>query len=244
MPFTPAHPAIVLPFLKNKRLSATALIIGSTSPDFEYFFKASVNGVHGHTLAGIFYFDLPVTVFLSIVFHQLIKKSLYSNLPLYFQEKFGACYELNLKTHFTKHYRVVLLSALLGSASHVFWDSFTHNGAFFVERLAIYKTLSVPFDGVNYPLFYGLQHISTFIGLTIVVVYIIFMPSIKSSTIYKAKLIYWICLIMLSTSLFCLRFYIDPPLFDLGNGVVTAISSLLIGLCVMGFFPTLRGEKF
>ncbi|SEF46838.1 protein of unknown function [Flavobacterium urumqiense] len=39
MPFTFSHPAIILPFLKNKKLSATALIIGSMSPDFEYFFR-------------------------------------------------------------------------------------------------------------------------------------------------------------------------------------------------------------
>jgi hypothetical protein len=39
MPFTLSHQPFFLPFLKIKKLSATALIIGSMSPDFEYFLE-------------------------------------------------------------------------------------------------------------------------------------------------------------------------------------------------------------
>ena len=53
MPFTPAHTALVLPFIQKRYLSATGLIAGSVAPDFEYFFKMSTNGVHGHTIPGL-----------------------------------------------------------------------------------------------------------------------------------------------------------------------------------------------
>jgi len=41
MPFTFSHPAIVLPLatLRRQWISATGLIIGSITPDFEYFIR-------------------------------------------------------------------------------------------------------------------------------------------------------------------------------------------------------------
>jgi hypothetical protein len=83
MPFTPAHSAIVLPFVRinPKYVSATGLIIGSLTPDFEYFFKMSVNGVHGHTLPGLLYFDLPVATALALVFHLVVKRNFINNVP-------------------------------------------------------------------------------------------------------------------------------------------------------------------
>ena len=78
MPFTAAHPAIVLPLIKRnpRMVSATGLIAGSLAPDFEYFLKLSVNGVHGHTLWGLIYFDIPVAAFLAVLFHALVKNNL------------------------------------------------------------------------------------------------------------------------------------------------------------------------
>ena len=56
MPFTPAHPAIVLPLIRSRYFSATGLIIGSLSPDFEYFFKMSVDSIYSHSKGGIILF--------------------------------------------------------------------------------------------------------------------------------------------------------------------------------------------
>ena len=51
MPFTFAHPAIVLPFYKKpKFFSMTTLIIGSMSPDFEYFLRVKIKSDMSHTL--------------------------------------------------------------------------------------------------------------------------------------------------------------------------------------------------
>src|SRR6478752_8441685 len=206
MPFTPAHPAIVLPFINKRFFSATALIAGSVSPDFEYFFKASVSSSHGHTLAGLFYFDLPVAMFLCFVFHLLIKDNLISNLPAFFQKRLVPVKSLDFKKYFSEHYGVVIYSALIGSFSHLFWDSFTHNGEFFVNHLDIYKKIYVPFEGVNYPLFYALQHISTWVGLTVVGLYIIFLPVDRSIKPADPKIVYWLILTFLSAGFFALRF--------------------------------------
>ena len=51
MPFTFAHPAIVLPFYKKpKFFSMTTLIIGSMSPDFEYFLRMKIKSDMSQTL--------------------------------------------------------------------------------------------------------------------------------------------------------------------------------------------------
>ncbi len=49
MPFTFSHPAIVLPFLKKKHFSATALVVGTMSPDLEYFFRMKIQSEISHT---------------------------------------------------------------------------------------------------------------------------------------------------------------------------------------------------
>src|SRR5690348_4996229 len=151
MPFTPAHPAIVLPFLKARYVSATALVMGSMAPDFEYFFKLSVHSHHSHTLAGIFYFNIPVVILLSFLFHRVVKKNLIENLPPRLQRSFHDVLMLDFKRYFAEHYVVFIISAVLGAASHIFWDAFTHENGFFVQELSVYDGTVVPYDGVRYP---------------------------------------------------------------------------------------------
>ena len=68
MPFTLAHPAIVLPLAAKKlRMSATGLVIGSMVPDFEYFIRMRTESKYSHTLAGLFWFDLPLGLLLCFV---------------------------------------------------------------------------------------------------------------------------------------------------------------------------------
>jgi hypothetical protein len=59
MPFTLSHPAAAIPFLRT-RLVPSALVIGCMVPDFEYFLRFAPEGGFGHSLPGVFVFDLPV----------------------------------------------------------------------------------------------------------------------------------------------------------------------------------------
>jgi Domain of unknown function (DUF4184) len=236
MPFTPAHTAIVLPFLRinPERVSATALVIGSVAPDFEYFLKMSVNGQHSHTFLGIFYFDIPVTIGLAFLFHEVVKKNLISNLPAFFQYRFQLLLQLDFKEHFKRYYWVVIISAGIGSFSHIFWDAFTHNDGFFAQRITLYKHMVVPFDGVRYPLFYGLQHISTYVGLTIVMTYIFLLKPDKNTVICSPLILYWLLIILISSLVIFLRFFFDNKSPDLGNVVVSSVSAILFAALVCG----------
>ena len=245
MPFTPAHSAIVLPFIRKRYFSATALIIGSVAPDFEYFFKMSVNGSIGHTLPGVVYFDIPITIALAFVFHQVVKARLIDNLPPFLQTRFSALRHFDFLACFRQHWFIFITSAALGALSHIFWDAFTHKTGFFVQILPIYHDTVVPFQGVRYPLFYALQHISTAIGLLVVIIYIANMPAEKM-TPSMPSFKYWITVIAIIGVVLFLRFYWLPKTLTLGNFVVSSITAFCLALVVAGLskFPKLNRKSW
>lgn len=245
MPFTPAHPAVVLPFLRSKYVSATGLVLGSMSPDFEYFFKFTVSSHHSHSLGGLFYFDLPVTLLLSYVFHLYVKKNLIDNLPAYFQCRFQIVRQVNFKLIIKQHLFALLLSALAGAATHLLWDAFTHNNTFITGSLSIYKQVRIPYEGVNYPLFYALQHISTAVGLFVILLYILLMKPDPACVVKNPKVSYWVSLSGITALIAYLRFLIHSSDYQIGNLIVTIISGFCIALLICGLlnFGTINHES-
>jgi hypothetical protein len=237
MPFTAAHPTLVLPLIRWRYVSATALIIGSMAPDFEYFFKMSVNGRHGHTLWGVLYFDLPVTFLLAWLFHAVVKRNAIHNLPRFLQRKFQDTLALDFIGYFKSHVVVFILSALFGTASHLLWDNFTHNDGYFTRIIPAYKTVVVPYEGVRYPLFYALQNISSGVGLVIVLFYVLlkYPTDNAATTLYIPKIDYWALLIVITLTVVALRFWIKSSDFHLGNAVVSTVSGLLVALVLCGW---------
>ena len=233
MPFTPGHPAIVLPFIRSRFVSATGLVIGSMSPDFEYFFRMSVMGIHGHTKAGLFYFDIPVTIAMALIFHIVVKRNLIGNLPIFFQRRFQDCLSFDFMAYLKKHWRIFLISALIGAASHILWDSFTHNNRFFVRLFSdVYDNTYVLFRGANYPLFYVLQQTSTVVGMSAVGLYIVLIKPLYSVKISKPRVSYWIIVLVIAIVILRLRFFLRPFDYNLGNVVVTGITGIMIGTVV------------
>jgi hypothetical protein len=245
MPFTPAHTAIVLPFLKidSRYVSATGLITGCVAPDFEYFLKFSVESIYSHTLWGIIYFNIPVSVFLAIVFHQVIKENLIANLPFFFQIRFQNMLATPFIEYIRKHPLVFVMSAAAGAWSHIFWDSFTHADGFFVLRLSFYNNAFVPFGGVNYPLWYALQTMSTFVGLFILVVYIIFMKP-QPGVIFKPVLAYWLWLVVIAGIIVMVRFVVKSSDYHLGNLIVTCIAAICLSSIICGLIKFRRTIMF
>ncbi len=136
MPFTFAHPAIVLPIgliKRRKWISFTALVTGSMSPDFEYFFRMKLYGEFGHSIAGIFLLDLPVAIIIALVFHQVIKEALILHLPNFLSARLLAFESENWWIYFKNNFLAVAISAIIGAASHIFWDGFTHADGYFVK---------------------------------------------------------------------------------------------------------------
>jgi len=102
MPFTFSHPAIVLPlkYFPKKWFSLTGLVIGSMVPDFEYFIRMKVKSIYSHTIDGIFWFDLPLALLLAFLFHNIVKKYLFQNLPKSFQIRLSIFNDFNWNNYF------------------------------------------------------------------------------------------------------------------------------------------------
>jgi hypothetical protein len=62
MPFTFAHPVVVLPLGKiwGKLFSLTGLVLGSMAPDFIYFIHFRPDSGYGHCIQGFFLLNLPL----------------------------------------------------------------------------------------------------------------------------------------------------------------------------------------
>lgn len=248
MPFTPSHAAIVLPFFNFKRLSATALVVGSMAPDFEYFFKFNVESYVSHTWWGILYFNLPVVLLLSWVFHTHVKQNLINNLPAFLQKKFQDTLSFDFRTYIKTNWFWFLISGTIGAASHLFWDSFTHGHGYFARELPFYKGTYLPFNGVRYPLFYVLQHTSTVVGLIILSIHIYLKRSAFPLNASQPTLLYWLILSGFVIAATGIRFAIYSADYNIGNLVVSSISGLCIGLVILGWFhftdkPSANGQK-
>lgn len=141
MPFTFSHPAAVLPFvlLHKKWVSVTALVIGSITPDFEYFFRLEQYSFYSHTWVGMFWFDLPLALLLIYLFNYLIKKELIENLPEFLNRRFSpfALEQRNLDN--VKDLIIVLISLLTGILSHIIWDRVTHKSVNLIDQQEHYN---------------------------------------------------------------------------------------------------------
>ncbi|MEJ8546022.1 DUF4184 family protein [Brevibacillus borstelensis] len=164
MPFTFAHPAIVLPLRGVRRFSFLALVFGSMAPDFEYFLRLQPYSSVSHTWAGLFLFDLPMTFLLAVLFHGIVKRAVIAHLPAPFDRGLLHWAEAPWALTSLRSFLVFCYSAVLGSVTHIVWDSFTHDGAFMVSRLPLLQQ-NAELAGLAIPVYKFFQHGSTLIGL-------------------------------------------------------------------------------
>src|SRR5262249_25619347 len=140
--------------------------------------------------------------------------------------------------HLRNHPWAFLISALIGSFTHLFWDSFTHPAGYFVKRLAFYDNV-VPYEGVNYPLYYALQHISTFAGLLTVILYMCLIKPDPTILPRRPQFVYWLAIMIIVLIIMYLRLGVHWRMEQDGDIVVTSISGLCCALIVCGF-PKLK----
>jgi len=232
MPFTFSHPAIVLPLnrLSKNRISLTALIIGSLTPDFEYFIRMRVLSIYSHTWSGMFWFDLPLGLVLLIIYNRLIRNKVIDRLPRYFNQRLSE-FKNERPVSLGANFIVVVTCLLIGVASHIFWDSFTHPMGYFVKHshLLSHKIIIKHFP---IPVYSILQQLSSIAGALIIIYAINKLPPGKI-TIAKGSTAYWVKIIGISLVILVIRFVTGLKLQDYGDAVMSEISGLLIGLLVV-----------
>lgn len=225
MPFTMSHPAVVLPF--RKYFSATGLVLGSMSPDFEYFIKMKIESEIGHSLIGIFLFCVPTSLLFSFLFHYGVRKSLVENLPLYYKSRFQRFENFDWYFYFKNNLVKVILSIIIGAFSHILWDSFTHYDGFMVLNLPILQ--GVIFDVGLYKI---LQHSSTILGFFYIAYIVHSLP--KSESLDNISSFYWLVVAILTIIFLGIRFIFIP--LSIGNLIVSVMMSIFLSMIIVPIF--------
>ena len=167
MPFTfLAHQAPVLPLKlwRPRWFSGAALAIGSMAPDFDKFLDGPDASRYGHTLAGQVVYCLP----LSLVIYWLLTRIAAPPLARFLPD-LGALhlrdYAASLATVRPRHeWLLVATSVLVGSASHVAFDGFTHADPRVVALFPFLGPRAVAIGGRSYSLLTVLQVVATVAG--------------------------------------------------------------------------------
>lgn len=229
MPFTFSHSSLFLPLIKVQRkwFSLTGLIVGSMIPDFEYFIRMRIQSEYSHTLFGVFWFDLPLTILVAFLFHNVARNSLYDNLPYVWQDRMKVFSGFEWNSYFSKNWAVVVVSALIGIFSHLLWDSFTHDRAYFVERIPLLKK-----DLLSIPVYKILQHGSSLIGMFVILFVLWRLPrqEVKRTNVNKY---YWLSFAFVVVLIVATRLLTGLNYKQYGHVIVTAISASLIALIII-----------
>ena len=133
MPFTLSHAAAALPF-RRARLVTSALLIGTFAPDLEYFIRLQAGGGWGHTLTGAFTLDLPLGLATLWLFHRFVKVPLVYLLPDSVRARLTdelAPFAFGPPLRFL----LIVLSMLIGIATHFVWDASTHDQYWLVQHV-------------------------------------------------------------------------------------------------------------
>ncbi|MBX7204043.1 MAG: DUF4184 family protein [Bacteroidia bacterium] len=240
MPFTFSHPAIVLPltYLPKKWFSLTGLVIGSLTPDFEYFLRMRIESNYSHTIDGIFWFDLPLGLLAAFIFHNIVWGSLFCNLPQVLKSRFLVFKQFDWNGHFKRNWLVVTISILIGASSHIFWDSFTHDHGYFVQTIPTLTNKANLF-GTQIPVLKMLQHSSTLMGGLVIAFTIYKLPANKIEN-GKINFKYWLIVFGLTLTIITVRLLSGLELKEYGSVIVTAISAGLISITITS---SLTGKK-
>lgn len=238
MPLTFAHPAAILPFSrKSNYINFLAMVLGSMSPDFEYFLYGKPHAVIGHTYTGFLLFNLPIVAIVYFIYSVYIHRTLVQHLPLCLQESPPIKADSsNLLKMF-----VFIYSALFGMITHVVWDSFTHVGGAMVMKFSV-LTYSLHVFGLSIPIYKLLQHGSTVVGILAIFMYLYFRAAKKGRNHnhkidVKQKMLYWGYIVLSTILIFCLWQLIDRVSFaSYGVLVVRMIDSGLFSLLVVSIY--------
>ena len=230
MPFTFSHPTIVLPLTKysGKYLSLTGLIIGSMMPDFEYFIRMKVQSNFSHTIFGLFYFDLPFGILIAFVFHNLIRDSLFNNLPMLFKCRVEVFKSFNWNEYFKQHYFIVIISVLVGATTHLLWDSFTHINGYFVKSILVLQG-TFKIAGHEITIYKLLQHLSTLFG-GLFIIWAFFRLQTKALIEQTMNTKYWETALLIFVVIVGLRLSLGIDKNYLGQLIVTCVSASLVAL--------------
>jgi len=169
MPFTFAHPAAILPLRRSRFLQTVPLIIGSLVPDVPYFFPSRIGRAlpDTHTLYGSFSICVPLGMAL-LVLTLILKEPL--TVLLGARARWVCLRSIERFNARPLRWPIAVFSILIGSWTHIAWDSITHQTGWTAARVA---ALSAPVSifGWDTETSHLLQYVSSVFGLVVLAVW-------------------------------------------------------------------------
>ncbi|AKT52349.1 DUF4184 family protein [Arsenicicoccus sp. oral taxon 190] len=163
MPFTLAHPALILP-LRRSPLPFAGLVCGSLVPDVPLFLPGAVVGsrdaAHAwtHTAVGLVAFCLPVGVLLTVLWSLLLAEPLLDAAPDLLRER--------LRTRSARHRSYwwwLLPSVAIGAVAHLGWDQITNDDSWAAGHVPWLTQ-----DLAGHPVARWSMYLSSILGLAVV----------------------------------------------------------------------------
>ncbi|GMK41276.1 hypothetical protein PCCS19_43320 [Paenibacillus sp. CCS19] len=217
-------------------MTVSGLILGSMSPDFEYFLALEPHQTIGHTIEGLFIQAIPLCVLFLILTHLCIR-SFSSHLPSIAHLDVRAYQRIRLID--LRNYRnwlVFLLSVIVGFYSHLFVDAFTHESGYFVLR---HSSLQSEIGAI--PLYQLLQYALSLIGLAVEFIWVTWMlfrtpvpthaGSVKKIP-WMSKITYWAIVLLIALGIVAAKLAWTTSTNTIGIIVVAPISGVLAGIVV------------
>ncbi|MBF8185913.1 DUF4184 family protein [Nonomuraea sp. K274] len=162
MPFTPSHMAAVVPLMSSpavrRFIDPWALAMGAMVPDLPVFLPFMPDYDIWHSWRGVVTIDLAAVLILLPLFHGVFRDPLISLLPPSLGGRAALLSPARLRL------LPMAVGSVIGTATHIFWDSFTHSSG----PVQWGGWLAVSVFGVI-RLFRLLQYVSSAIGLAVMV---------------------------------------------------------------------------
>jgi len=159
VPFTLSHAAAVLPAARRP-LVPSALVAGAMAPDVTLFASFGPSYPVTHSIGAVFGWDVLLAIIMLAVWYGVLREPLLALVPVCVSRRVPPRRRWRWLDLFW-----IPMSASLGAASHVFWDSFTHH-----RSIAIWgwQWLNARLMG-GLTVFDALQYLSSVAGLVAIV---------------------------------------------------------------------------
>lgn len=226
VPFTFFHPAAVVPGLRSRTLVPAGLVIGAMTPDFEYFLRLDLYAVHTHTLPGLVYACVPLGLVGLVLWQGVMREPTVAALPAVLRGRFAGVGSSGVPRT-TCTWLLAAVSVLIGAATHLLWDSFTHAGYPPAQWLGLAAPSPIPgyrWTGV-------LQRTSDVVGFAVLAGVVFRLPKRPAAGLRRAWRFWWLTALV-TAAMLALRTWLQPGWPRYGTVIATTISGVLLGLVV------------
>lgn len=173
MPFTISHAAAAWPVhaLTGKRLPVAALMIGSMTPDFVFYLPQMLEYDRSHSVSGLFTLCLPMGLLIWLFYLRVLERPTLSWLPEAWRTRMAPTGPLSSSVLVTG-----AVGVLLGSFTHLAWDSFTHASTPVVDAFPVFREELPVAGSLSLPIYFLLQLLSSVVGLVVLAIWALRVP--------------------------------------------------------------------